>query len=225
MSGTPTPVVILISGRGSNLQAILDEIHAGRLPITIRAVISNNPEAEGLQHARAAGVPTEIIDHRDYSERAQFDAALMQSIDRRTPRLVLLAGFTRILGNAFIHHYAGRLLNVHPSLLPAFRGLNTHARALAAGVRAHGASVHFVTSDLDGGPVIIQAGVPVRADDSAATLGARVLEEEHRIFPLAIRWYVEGRLTMRNGRVLLDGEIRPEQGLVATPSQRKEATK
>jgi phosphoribosylglycinamide formyltransferase-1 len=225
MNATPAPVVILISGRGSNLQAILTETRAGRLPIEVRAVISNNPEAEGLCHARAAGVPVEIVDHRAYSERAQFDAALMQAIDRHAPRLVLLAGFMRILGAAFIHHYAGRLFNVHPSLLPAFTGLNTHARALAAGVRTHGASVHFVTNDLDGGPVIIQASVPVRTDDSAATLGARVLEEEHRIFPLAIRWYVEGRLSLRNGQVLLDGETRPEQGLVATPSQRKEATK
>jgi len=225
MSDAPAAVVILISGRGSNLQAILDEIRAGRLPISVGAVISNNPEAEGLRHARAAGVPTEIIDHRAYSERAQFDAALMQAIDWHTPRLVLLAGFMRILGDAFIRHYAGRLLNIHPSLLPAFKGVNTHARALAAGARQHGASVHFVTSDLDGGPIIIQASVPVRADDNAVTLGARVLEEEHRIFALAIRWCVAGRLTIRNGQVLLDGETHPEQALVTTPSQRRETIK
>ena len=225
MSDAPAAVVILISGRGTNLQAILDAIRAGSLPIVIRAVISNNPEAEGLRHARAAGVPTEIIDHRAYSERAQFDAALMQAIDRHAPRLVLLAGFMRILGDAFIRHYAGRLLNIHPSLLPDFKGVNTHARALAAGARQHGASVHFVTSDLDGGPVIVQASVPVRADDNAVTLGARVLEEEHRIFALAIRWCVAGRLTIRDGRVLLDGETRPEQALVATPSLREEPIK
>jgi len=225
MSDAPAAVVILISGRGTNLQAILDAIRAATLPIVIRAVISNNPEAEGLRHARAAGVPTEIIDHRAYSERAQFDAALMQAIDRHAPQLVLLAGFMRILGDAFIRHYAGRLLNIHPSLLPDFKGVNTHARALAAGARQHGASVHFVTSDLDGGPVIVQASVPVRADDNAATLGARVLEQEHRIFALAIRWCVAGRLTIRDGRVLLDGDTRPEQALVTTPGQRMEAAK
>lgn len=225
MSDAPAAVVILISGRGTNLQAILDAIRAATLPIVIRAVISNNPEAEGLRHARAAGVPTEIIDHRAYSERAQFDAALVQAIDRHAPRLVLLAGFMRILGDAFIRHYAGRLLNIHPSLLPDFKGVNTHARALAAGAHQHGASVHFVTSDLDGGPVIVQASVPVRADDNAATLGARVLEQEHRIFALAIRWCVAGRLTVRDGRVLLDGETRPEQALVTTPGQRMEAAK
>ena len=225
MNNAPAAVVILISGRGTNLQAILDAIRAGNLPIIIRAVISNNPEAEGLRHARAAGVATEIIDHRAYSERAQFDAALMQAIDRHAPRLVLLAGFMRILGDAFIRHYAGWLLNIHPSLLPDFKGVNTHARALAAGARQHGASVHFVTSDLDGGPVIVQASVPVRADDNAVTLGARVLEEEHRIFALAIRWCVAGRLTIRDGRVLLDGETRPEQALVATPSLREEPIK
>ena len=225
MSAAPAPVVILISGRGTNLQAILDAIRAGSLPIVIRAVISNNPEAEGLHRARTAGVPAEIIDHRAYSERAQFDAALMQAIDRHAPRLVLLAGFMRILGDDFIRHYAGRLLNIHPSLLPDFKGVNTHARALAAGARQHGASVHFVTNDLDGGPVIIQASMPVRADDNATTLGARVLEEEHRIFALAIRWCVAGRLTIRDGQVLLDGETRPEQALVTTPGQRVQIAK
>jgi len=225
MSGAPAPVVILISGRGSNLQAILDETRAGRLPIEIRAVISNNPEAEGLQRARAAGVATEIVNHRDYTDRAQFDAALMQTIDRHAPRLVILAGFMRILGTAFIRHYAGRLLNIHPSLLPAFKGLNTHARALAAGTAQHGASVHFVTNDLDGGPVIIQAAVPVQAGDTADTLGVRVLHEEHRILPLAIRWFVDERLSLRNGHVLLDGETRPEQGLVAAPDKQAEAGK
>lgn len=213
MSGTSAPVVILISGRGSNLQAILDAVRAGQLSIEVRAVISNNPDAEGLRIAHAAGVPTEIIDHRAFAERAQFDHALQAAIDRHAPRLVLLAGFMRILGKTFIRHYAGRLLNIHPSLLPAFRGLNTHARALAAGVAQHGASVHFVTDDLDGGPSIIQATVPIRPRDDATTLAARVLQEEHRIYPLAIRWFVENRLCIRDGQVLLDGERRPEQGL------------
>jgi len=223
MSAAPVPVVILISGRGSNLQAMLEETRTGKLPIEIRAVISNNPAAEGLQRARAAGVPAEIIDHRDYAERSQFDAALMRAIDRHAPRLVILAGFMRILGEAFIRHYAGRLLNIHPSLLPAFKGINTHARALAAGAAQHGASVHFVTNDLDGGPVIVQASVPVRAGDTADTLAARVLHEEHRILPLAIRWFAEERLSIRNGQVLLDGEIRPEQGLVAAFGKQAEA--
>jgi len=242
MSAAPAPVVILISGRGSNLRAILDEAadapslargprlgpigetRAGRLPIEIRAVISNNPEAEGLQHARAAGVLTEIVNHRDYTDRTQFDAVLMQAIDRHAPRLVILAGFMRILGDAFIRHYAGRLLNIHPSLLPAFKGIDTHARALAAGAAQHGASVHFVTNDLDGGPVIVQASVPVRTGDTADTLAARVLHEEHRILPLAIRWFVEKRLSVCNGQVLLDGEVRPEQGLVAGVGKQAETS-
>jgi phosphoribosylglycinamide formyltransferase-1 len=223
MSAAPVPVVILISGRGSNLQAILEATRTGKLPIEIRAVIGNNPAAEGLQRARAAGVPAEIIDHRDYAERSQFDAALMRAIDRHAPRLVILAGFMRILGEAFIRHYAGRLLNIHPSMLPAFKGIDTHARALAAGAAQHGASVHFVTNDLDGGPVIVQASVPVRAGDTADTLAARVLHEEHRILPLAIRWFAEERLSIRNGQVLLDGAIRPEQGLITTIGNQAEA--
>lgn len=223
MSGTPAPVVILISGRGTNLQAILDAVRVDRLPIEVRAVISNNPDAEGLRIAHTAGIHTEIIDHRIFTERAQFDNALQAAIDRYAPHLVLLAGFMRILGKTFIRHYAGRLLNIHPSLLPAFRGLNTHARALAAGVAQHGASVHFVTDDLDGGPNIIQATVAVQPGDDTTTLAARVLKEEHRIYPLAIRWFVDKRLSIRHGQVLLDGERRPEQGLNPGIEDRKEA--
>ena len=219
-TGTVSGVVILISGRGSNLQAIIDQARAGHLPIDIRAVISNNPDAAGLQLAQAAGIDTKVVDHRSYPDRATFDQALMQAIDRYQPQLVVLAGFMRILGTEFIRHYAGRLLNIHPSLLPAFKGLNTHARALAAGAREHGASVHFVTNDLDGGPIVLQAQVAVRPDDTPATLAARVLETEHRILPLAIRWFAEGRLSIRNGQVLLDGAIRPEQNLfLATLNQ------
>lgn len=225
MSSAPAPAVILISGRGSNLQALLDAIRVVNLPIEIRAVVSNNPEAEGLQRAQAAGVPTETINHRHYTNRAQFDTALMQAIDQHAPRLVILAGFMRILGEEFIRHYAGRLLNVHPSLLPAFKGLNTHARALAAGATQHGASVHFVTNDLDGGPIIIQATVPIRSGDTAETLEARVLHAEHRILPIATRWFVEERLSIQNGHVLLDGETRPEQGLMAETDQRAGAGK
>jgi len=215
MSGLPAPIVVLISGRGSNLRAIVDAVQGGQLPVVVRAVLSNNPQAQGLAFARAAGIPTEVIDHRNYPERAQFDQALAEAIDRYVPRLVALAGFMRILGAEFIRHYAGRLINVHPSLLPDFKGLNTHARALAAGAREHGASIHFVTNDLDGGPVIAQARVDVRPGDSAGTLAARVLEVEHRLYPLAIRWAVEDRLSIRDGRVLLDGAVRPEQGLTA----------
>ncbi len=222
-TAAPAPIVILLSGRGSNLQAILDAIRSGELPASVRAVISNNPQAPGLQVAAAAGVPTEIVDHRSYPDRAAFDRALMTTIDRHQPALVVLAGFMRILGADFIQHYAGRLINIHPSLLPAFKGLNTHAQALAAGAREHGASVHFVTSDLDGGPVIAQARVPVEPGDTVERLSARVLAAEHRIYPKAIRWFVEQRLTLRNGHVLLDGACRPEQGLTG-PNRIAEAS-
>lgn len=213
MSGLPAPIVVLISGRGSNLQAIVDAARSGQLPVTVRAVISNNPQAKGLTIARAAGIPAEVLDHRTYADRTQFEQALAQAIDHYAPRLVVLAGFMRILGEEFIRHYAGRLVNVHPSLLPEFKGLDTHARALAAGAKQHGTSIHFVTNDLDGGPVIAQARVAVRPDDTADALAARVLEAEHRLYPLAIRWFVEERLSIRDGLVLLDGAVRPEQGL------------
>ncbi len=213
MSTSRTPVVILLSGRGSNLQAIIDQMTAGRLAIDIRAVISNRAEAEGLQLARAAGIPTQVIASRDYTERDRFDAALMQAIDAHAPRLVILAGFMRILGADFIRHYAMRLINIHPSLLPAFKGLNTHARALEAKVKQHGASVHFVTPDVDGGPIIIQSALEVLPDDTAESLAQRVLQAEHCIYPLAIQWFIAGRLSLNNGNVLLDGQRRPEQGL------------
>jgi phosphoribosylglycinamide formyltransferase-1 len=199
------PVVILISGRGTNLQVLLDETRAGRLPVDIRAVISNNPDAEGLSRAREAMLPTEVVNHRAYPDRAQFDDALRKAIDRHEPKLIVLAGFMRILGHAFIEHFAGRLINIHPSLLPKYPGLDTHARALAAGEREHGASVHFVTSEVDGGPVILQAAVPVRPDDTPQSLAARVLAQEHRIYPLAIRWFAEKRLTLHGRQVMLDG--------------------
>jgi phosphoribosylglycinamide formyltransferase-1 len=205
MSIAPAPVVVLISGRGSNLQAITEQMLAGRIPIVIAAVISNRPEAAGLAYARAAGIATEVVDHRRFADRADFERALMAAIDRHQPRLVLLAGFMRVLGREFIQHYYGRLLNIHPALLPAFPGLDTHARALESGVKEHGASVHFVTEEVDGGPVIVQARVPVHADDTVETLSERVLAEEHRIYPLAIRWLVEGHVRMEDGQVLLDG--------------------
>ena len=207
------PVVILSSGRGANLQAIIDHIGTGQLAVDIRSVISNRPDAPGLKRALGAGLATQVIDQREYADRAEFDSALMRAIDLHTPRLVILAGFMRILGDAFIRHYAGRLINIHPSLLPAFKGLNTHARALEAGVKQHGASVHFVTPEVDGGPVIAQATVPVLAGDTPETLAERVLGVEQRIYPMAIQWVVTGRLTIDQGRVLLDGCQHPEQGL------------
>lgn len=217
MSTIRAGIVILVSGRGSNMQAIIEAVRDGRLPAKIRAVISNEPGAPALESARAAGIPAIAINHREFPTRAQFDQALMREIDAREPRLVVLAGFMRILGREFIDHYAGRLINIHPSLLPAFPGLDTHERALQSGAKFHGASVHFVTHEVDGGPVIVQAAVPVRPDDSPETLAARVLAEEHRIFPLAIRWFLEGRLSVRDGRVSLDGRQSPEQGLIQTP--------
>ena len=214
MSGGPRGgVVVLVSGRGSNLQAIINAVTHGELPADIRAVISSEPGAPALARARTAGIPTHVVNHRDFPARDRFDQALMQRIEAYRPQLVVLAGFMRILGEAFIDHYTGRLINIHPSLLPAFPGLNTHARALQSGAAHHGASVHFVTHEVDGGPVIIQAAVPVLPDDVPETLAERVLREEHRIYPKAIGWFLAGRLSIEDGRVLLDGQQRPEQGL------------
>lgn len=215
MTAAGFPVVILISGRGTNLQAIADAVRAGRLSIDIRAVIGNNPEAAGLKQARAAGLHTEVVDHRAYPTRAAFEQALAQAIDRHDPKLVTLAGFMRILGREFIERYRGRLINIHPSLLPKYPGLGTHARAIAAGETQHGASVHFVTPDVDAGPVILQAAVPVLPGDTAETLAERVLQQEHRIYPRAIRWFAEGRLMLRDGRALLDGKPCPQPSPVS----------
>ncbi len=202
------PVVILISGRGSNLQAIIEARREQGLPIDIRAVISNNPDAAGLERARRAGIPTTVIDHRHFPDRKAFDAALMQAIDAHAPKLVVLAGFMRILGPAFIAHYAGRLMNIHPSLLPAFQGLDTHARALAGGAKEHGATVHFVTDEVDAGAIILQTTVPILPNDDATTLAARALAEEHRILPRAIRWFAEGRIRLEGDRVVFQGDSR-----------------
>ncbi len=204
MSATPAPVVVLISGRGSNLQAIIDEMQAGRLPIRIAAVVSNKPAAAGLERARAAGIKTQVVDHRDFPSRTAFEQALIETIDAHAPRLVVLAGFMRILGVDFINHYRGRMINIHPSLLPAFPGLDTHARALESGALEHGATVHFVSDEVDGGPIIAQAVVPVLPDDTVETLQARVLKEEHRLYPRAIRWFVEGRLHLNENLVVVD---------------------
>jgi phosphoribosylglycinamide formyltransferase-1 len=203
--------VILISGRGSNMEAML---HAD-LPGRCVAVISNRPQASGLAYAAERGVPTVVVDHKDYADRAAFDAALAAEIDRHAPDLVVLAGFMRVLGDDFVRRYEGRLLNIHPSLLPSFPGLRTHEAALAAGVKVHGATVHFVTPSLDCGPIVIQAVVPVLADDTAEALAFRVLEQEHRIYPQAVRWFLEGRLRLENGRVRLAGENATSGALIA----------
>jgi phosphoribosylglycinamide formyltransferase-1 len=185
-------IVILISGRGSNMQAILE----ARLPVKIAAVISSNPNAIGLEIARQHGIPAHALNHRDHETREEFDSALAARIDGFNPDLVVLAGFMRILTPNFVNYYNGRLINIHPSLLPAFTGLNTHARALSEGVKIHGCTVHFVTPNLDKGPIIVQAAVPVLPGDTEETLGARVLEQEHKIYPQAIRWFAEDRLTV-----------------------------
>ena len=198
--------VILISGRGSNLEALIAARDCGRLPVDIAAVISNRPDAAGLATAAAAGIAVRCIDHKAFAGRDAFDAALAGCIDGFAPDLVVLAGFMRILSDGFVHHYAGRMMNIHPSLLPAFPGLHTHRRALAEGVRIHGCTVHFVTPALDHGPVIIQAAVPVLDSDDEATLAARVLRQEHRIYPQAVRWFAEGRLRLADDRVRLAGE-------------------
>ena len=213
-STAPLPVVILISGRGSNLQAIIDAVADGSLPIDIRAVISNRPDAAGLQAAAQAGIATAVVDHTRYKDRQSFDHALQACIDRYLPELLVLAGFMRILNADFVAHYRGRMLNIHPSLLPDFPGLNTHRQALESGCKEHGASVHFVTADVDGGPVVLQTRVPVHTHDTADSLAARVLEQEHRLYPAAIRWFAEHRLTLNdNGQAVLDGTvlIKPRQ--------------
>jgi phosphoribosylglycinamide formyltransferase-1 len=188
-------VVVLISGRGSNLRALAD---AG-LPIA--AVLANRADAGGVEFARARRIPTAVVAHTAYPSREAFDDALAAEIDRYRPKVVALAGFMRILTPAFTARYAGRLLNVHPSLLPAFPGLDTHARALAAGVKLHGCTVHFVTADLDHGPIVIQAAVPVKPADDAERLAARVLAQEHRIYPQAVRWLLDGKLAIEDGVV------------------------
>ena len=198
---TVKSIVILISGRGSNMQALLE----AKLPCRVAAVISNRADAPGLEVARRHGIATQVVAHRDYPERDSFDAALAAAIDAYQPDLIVLAGFMRILTPHFVERYRGRLINIHPSLLPAYGGLDTHARALQDGVKIHGCTVHFVTSDLDHGPIIIQAAVPVLKDDTPATLAARVLREEHRIYPQAVRWFCADHLRLdATGRVRLN---------------------
>src|SRR5690606_23530679 len=187
-------VVVLISGSGSNLQALIDSITQDGNPARIAAVISNRADAYGLERAKKAGIDTLVLDHKQFDGREAFDAALVEAIDGFDPQLVVLAGFMRILSGGFVRHYAGRLLNIHPSLLPKYKGLHTHQRALEAGDSEHGCSVHFVTEELDGGPLVVQAIVPVQSGDTPESLAQRVHAEEHRIYPLAVSWFASGRL-------------------------------
>ncbi|HGM5581689.1 TPA: phosphoribosylglycinamide formyltransferase [Pseudomonas putida] len=210
-------VVVLLSGSGSNLQALIDSTAAPESPARIRAVISNRPDAYGLERAQAAGIETAVLEHGGFDGREAFDAALVQLIDGFAPDLVVLAGFMRILSGDFVRHYQGRLLNIHPSLLPKYKGLHTHQRALDAGDAEHGCSVHFVTEELDGGPLVVQAVVAVAPGDDAQSLAQRVHQQEHQIYPLAVRWFAEGRLRLGEQGALLDGQPLAASGHLIRP--------
>lgn len=207
-------LVVLISGGGSNLQTFIDLCASGDLNANVVAVISNNPNAGGLDRAAKNNIPNVIIDHRNFDNRETFDRALSEIIDSFAPDLIILAGFMRILTTEFVNHYSGQLINIHPSLLPAYPGLHTHRRAIDAGDKEAGATVHFVTSELDGGPSIIQAKVPIEKNDNEQTLAAKVLQFEHKIFPQAVRWFCEGKLCMKEGIALLDNCPIPENGMI-----------
>lgn len=208
------PIVVLVSGSGSNLQAIMDAADSG-LPVEIRAVISNRADAFGLTRAKQAGTATAVLDHKAFDSRDAYDRELVRLIDSYGPELVILAGFMRILTPHFVNHYRDRLLNIHPSLLPKYRGLHTHRRALEAGDREHGASVHLVTEELDGGPLLLQVRVPVQPDDDEESLAERVLRQEHIIYPTVVGWFAEGRIKVENGTVQLDGK--PLDGTLTMP--------
>ncbi len=202
----PKRITVLISGRGSNLAALLAATGAGKLPGVVTQVIANRGDAAGLSLARSAAVPVQVVDHRALASREAFDRTLAAAIDAGHPDLVVLAGFMRVLGREFVRRYEGKLLNIHPSLLPSYPGLHTHRRALADGVRIHGCTVHFVTPDVDGGPIVAQAAVPVRDDDDEASLAARVLAAEHALLPAAVGWYCAGRLVIDGNRVRVKGQ-------------------
>lgn len=205
--------VVLISGSGSNLQALIDACAAPDYPAEIVAVISNRADAYGLIRAQENKIETAVLDHQPFASREAFDAQLQQLIDGYTPDLVVLAGFMRILTPALVSHYLGRMLNIHPSLLPLYPGLHTHRRALEAGDREHGATVHFVTPELDGGPPVVQASIPIETGDTEASLAKRVLIQEHVIYPLAVRWFAEGKLVLREGEALFEGRPVPPGGV------------
>ncbi|WP_420932915.1 phosphoribosylglycinamide formyltransferase [Alteromonas sp. A081] len=212
MSSTVTKLCVLISGNGSNLQAIIDAIAAGRLNAVVSGVISNRPNAYGLERAADAGIDAICLDHTDFDDRASYDAALRAQIEAFGADCVVLAGFMRILTPEFVDAFAGKLVNIHPSLLPKYKGLHTHQRAIDNGDEEHGVSVHFVTPELDGGPVIIQCRVPVFEDDVASDLAERVQEQERRIYPLVLSWFSAGRLSMRDNKAILDEQELPETG-------------
>ncbi|NUY56572.1 phosphoribosylglycinamide formyltransferase [Salinivibrio sp. MA351] len=198
-------IVVLISGSGSNLQALIDQFHQGH-QARIVAVIANKANVYGLTRAEQADIPAQVVANTAYASREDYDAALVRAIDVHQPDLVVLAGFMRILTPGFVSHYAGRMLNIHPSLLPKYTGLHTHQRAIDAGDKEHGTSVHFVTEELDGGPVILQARVPIFADDEIDSVAARVQQQEHRIYPLVVKWFIDGRLKMEAGKAWLDNQ-------------------
>ena len=211
-------VAVLISGRGSNLKALLDAARVPAFPAKIALVIANRPQAQGLAHAQAAGVETQVVEHRGFPDRDAFDSAMEREIQRAGCQLICLAGFMRLLGAAFTERWRDRILNIHPSLLPAFPGLDTHQRVLDAGVRITGCSVHIVRPTVDSGPILIQAAVPVLPDDDAARLADRVLEQEHRIYPLALRWMAEGRVRVVNESAIVDGAHAPSSSALVNPS-------
>lgn len=208
----PTKICVLISGNGSNLQAIIDAVAAGRIYGKVVNVISSKPDVYGLERAKTAGIDATVLDHRQYESREAYDAALSEAIDACGAECIILAGFMRILTPDFVTRYTGKLLNIHPSLLPKYKGLNTHKRALENKDTEHGVSVHFVTPELDGGPVIIQSKVPIFENDSASDLAERVREQELSIYPLVIKWFCEGRLSMQNNKAVLDHETIPSTG-------------
>ena len=207
-------IVILISGRGSNMQALVN----AKLNCHIAAVISNKADAPGLRFAQQHDIPTAVMSHKDYPDRECFDAALSNVIDGFTPDFVILAGFMRILTEKFVTHYQGRLINIHPSLLPAYTGLHTHARALQDGVKIHGCTVHFVTTDLDHGPIIIQVAIPVLPDDTEHTLSARILHEEHRIYPQALRWLCSGQVKLSTADRVISQQQNPPENVLISPA-------
>jgi phosphoribosylglycinamide formyltransferase-1 len=209
---TTKRIVVLLSGSGSNLQTLIDATQSGRIAGRIVAVISNKPGVKGLERARDAGIDALLLDHTDYASRQAFDAALQELIDSLTPDLIILAGFMRILSADFVGHYLGRMLNIHPSLLPRYKGLHTHQRAIDAGDSEHGCTVHFVTPELDGGPLILQAVVPVQTGASAESLQQQVQKREHEIYPLAVEWFCADRLQLQAGSVTLDGIQLPASG-------------
>ena len=208
-------IVVLVSGNGSNLQAIIDACEQGKIPAKITAVISNKAQAYGLQRAKTAGIPAVVVDHTAYLTREAYDQQLLAQISKFAPDLIVLAGFMRILSREFVEHFQGQILNIHPSLLPKYKGLHTHQRAIDAGDREHGASVHFVTANLDDGPVILQSKVPIFENQDAEELTQRVIVQERQMYPLVVKWFCQDRLIMLNNKAFLDGIELEEQGYAA----------